>query len=183
MKIQIVLGSTRPSRVGESVAKWALEIASQRTDLEFELVDVNDFNLPLLDEPVPPMMHQYSKDHTKRWSEKIDEADGFIFVTGEYNRSIPGAFKNAVDFLNWEWRNKALGFVAYGSAGGAFAVSHWRGVAAELHMADVRESLHLYLGSDFENYSTFKPTEAHAEQLNKVIDEVSAWSGALKTLR
>lgn len=183
MKIQIILGSTRPSRVGESVAKWALDIANKRSDLEFELVDVKDFDLPLLDEPTPPMMHQYTKDHTKKWAEKISEGDGYIFVTAEYNRGIPGAFKNAVDYLNWEWKNKALGFISYGSAGGSRAVDHWRGVASELHMADVREVLHLYLASDFENYSTFKPTEAHADQLNKVIDEVAAWSGALGLLR
>ena len=183
MKIQIILGSTRPGRVGESVAKWVLEMASKRNDAIFELVDVEDFNLPLLDEPTPPMLHQYTKDHTKTWSEKINEGDGYIFVTGEYNRGIPGAFKNAVDYLNWEWKDKALGFVSYGSAGGSRAVEHWRGVASELHMADVREVLHLYLASDFENYSAFKPNEAHEIQLNKVIDEVKTWSGALKSLR
>jgi len=183
MKIQIILGSTRPNRLGEGVAKWVFETASKRSDADFELVDVKDFNLPLLDEPAPPMMHQYTKEHTKTWSEKISEADGYIFVTGEYNRGIPGAFKNAVDYLNWEWKDKALGFVSYGSAGGSRAVDHWRGVASELHMADVREVLHLYLMSDFENYSMFKPTEDHAAQLNKVIDEVKAWSEALKPLR
>ena len=182
-KIQIILGSTRPGRVGDGVAKWVHETASKRSDVEFELVDLADYNLPLLDEPVPPMMHQYSKDHTKKWSEKIGEADGYIFVTGEYNRSIPGAFKNAVDYLNWEWKDKSIGFVSYGSAGGSRAVEHWRGVAGELHMADVREVLHLYLATEFEGWSIFKPTEAHEQQLNKVIDEVAAWAGALKPLR
>ncbi len=183
MKIQIILGSTRPNRVGESVADWVFKIASKNTDIAFELVDVADYNLPLLDEPVPPMMNQYSKDHTKKWSKKIREADGYIFVTAEYNRSIPGAFKNAVDYLNLEWRDKAIGFVGYGTVGGARAIEHWRGVSGELHMADVRETLHLYLPTDFENYRDFKPTAAHEEQLNKVIGEVQAWSGALKTLR
>lgn len=183
MKIQIVLGSTRPNRLGKSVADWVFETASKNSDVTFELVDVADFNLPLLDEPVPPMMHRYTKDHTKAWSEKINEADGYIFVTAEYNRGIPGAFKNAIDFLNWEWKDKAVGFVSYGSAGGSRAVEHLRGVVSELHMADVREVLHLYLATDFQDYSVFKPTDAHAEQLNKVIEEVKAWSGALKPLR
>ncbi len=183
MKIQVILGSTRPNRVGENVAKWVIESAKNRKDAEFELVDVADYKLPLLDEPMPPMMNQYTKDHTKKWSDKISEADGYIFVTGEYNRSIPGAFKNAVDFLNAEWRNKSLGFVSYGSAGGARAVEHWRGVAGELHMADVRDVVHLYLMSDFENYSVFQPTDDHEAQLNAVIDEVIAWAGALKPLR
>lgn len=181
-KIQIILGSTRPGRVGEGVAKWVKETA-QHDGVEFELVDVADYSLPLLDEPVPPMMHQYTKDHTKKWAEKIAEADGYIFVTGEYNRSIPGAFKNAVDYLNWEWKDKAIGFVSYGSAGGARAVEHWRGVAGELHMADVREVLHLYLASEFENWSVFKPTASHTEQLGKVVREVVRWSEALKPLR
>ncbi len=183
MKIQVILGSTRPNRIGEGVAKWVLETAQARDDVEFELVDIADYNLPLLDEPMPPMMNQYTKDHTKKWSEKISQADGYIFVTAEYNRSVPGAFKNAVDYLNVEWKDKSLGFVSYGSAGGARAVEHWRGTAAELHMADVREVLHLYLASDFENYSVFQPNDKHKAQLNLVVDEVVAWAGALKPLR
>ena len=182
-KIQVVLGSTRPGRVGEGVAKWVLETAKKLEDVEFELVDVADYNMPLLDEPKPPMMHEYTQEHTKKWSEKINEADGYIFVTAEYDRSIPGAFKNAVDYLNWEWRDKSIGFVSYGSAGGVRAVEHWRGVAGELHMADVREMLPLYLATDFENWSTFKPTDAHEMQLHKVIDQVKRWADALKPLR
>ena len=181
-KIQVILGSTRPGRVGEGVAKWVLETA-KNDGVEFELVDVADFNLPLLDEPTPPMMNNYTKDHTKKWSEKISQGDGYIFVTAEYNRSVPGAFKNAVDFLNHEWRNKSLGFVSYGSAGGSRAVEHWRGIAGELHMADVRDAVHLYLATDFENNSTFKPNESHERQLTTMVDEVMEWAGALKPLR
>lgn len=183
MKIQIILGSTRPGRAGEAVAKWALETASKESDVEFELVDIQDYNLPLLDEPMPPMMSQYQHEHTKKWSAKIAEADGYIFVTPEYNHSVPGAFKNAVDYLNHEWRDKAIGFIGYGSAGATRAIEHWRGIAGELHLADVRESLLLYLGTDFENYHDFKPTDAHAEQLLNVLKEVLAWSGALQAVR
>lgn len=183
MKIQIILGSTRPGRIGEAVAQWALKSAAEHSDVDFELVDVADYNLPLLDEPVPPMMQNYSKDHTKKWSSKIKEADGYIFVTAEYNHNVPGNFKNAVDFLNHEWADKAIGFVSYGSNGGGRATEGWRLTAAELHMADVREQLLLYLDRDFENYSTFIPTDAHKIQLNKVIDEVVRWAGALKTVR
>lgn len=183
IKVQIILGSTRPGRIGEGVAKWAYETAKARDDVEVELVDIADFNLPLLDEPVTPMMQQYSKDHTKKWSEKISEADGYIFVTAEYNHSIPGALKNAIDYLNHEWRNKAVGFIGYGTAGGSRAIEHLRGVAGELHMADVRDQLLLNLPSDFENWSVFKPTEQHADQLHTVLNEVVAWSGALKSLR
>ena len=183
LHLHIIAGTTRPNRLSKSIADWVYKTASTRKDVSFELVDVADYNLPVFDEPRSPMMQQYEHDHTKKWSEKIQQADGYIFVTGEYNHSIPGVFKNAVDFLNHEWRNKALGFVSYGSAGGARAVEHWRGVAGELHMADVREALHLYLGKDFDQDGQFAPTEAHADQLQKIIDAVNAWSGALKTLQ
>lgn len=183
MKIQLILGSTRPGRVGEQVTNWAHEVLDKRDDAEFELVDIADFNLPLLDEPVTPMMQQYEKDHTKKWSEKIAEADGYIFVTAEYNHSVPGALKNAIDYLYHEWNNKAVGFVSYGSVGGTRSVEHLRGIAAELQMADVREQLMLSLISDFENWSEFKPTDQHAEKLNQVADQVVSWAGALKTVR
>lgn len=183
VKLQIILGSTRPGRNGEAVAKWVFDIAKQRPDFEAELVDVADYNLPVLDEPVPALMHQYSQEHTKKWAAKIAEADGFIFVSGEYNHSIPGALKNAIDFLNAEWNDKAVGFVSYGSAGGARSVEHLRGVAGELRMADVREQLLLYLDRDFENYSVFKSTEGHETQLNKVFDQVITWAEALQGVR
>jgi NAD(P)H-dependent FMN reductase len=183
VKLQIILGSTRPGRAGEAVAQWAYKAASKRDDFEVELVDVADYELPLLDEPVPPMMKQYTKEHTKKWSEKIAQADGYIIVAAEYNHSIAGGLKNAIDYLNHEWRDKSVGFVSYGSAGGARAVEHLRGVAGELHMADVREQILLYLASDFEKYSDFKPTETHEEQLNKVFDQVTRWAKALQPLR
>ena len=91
LKIAVIIGSTRPGRVGESVATWVYELATKRTDAEFELVDIKDFNLPLLDEPVPPSMAQYSKEHTKTWAAKIDSFDGYVFVTPEYNHGICGA--------------------------------------------------------------------------------------------
>lgn len=99
MKIGNISGSTRPGRIGEAVAKWAYQNARQKTDADFELVDIANFDLPLLDEPAPPSLGQYTKDHTKRWAEKIGAFDGFVFVTPEYNRGISGALKNAFDFL------------------------------------------------------------------------------------
>ena len=183
MKIQIVLGSTRPGRIGEGVARWVYEVASKRTDAEFELVDIADFNLPILDEPMPAMTHQYANDHTKKWSSKLSQADGYIFVATEYNHSVPGALKNAIDYLNVEWRDKSVGFVGYGSVGATRSIEHLRGIAGELHLADVRDSLHLFLSNDFENYSVLKATAAHEEQLTNVIDGVVRWGGAMKSLR
>jgi NAD(P)H-dependent FMN reductase len=183
VKLQVILGSTRPGRAGTAVADWVYEIANQRDDLEVELVDVAEYKLPLLDEPMPPMMRQYTKEHTKKWSEKIDDADGYIFVAAEYNHSVAGGFKNAIDYLNHEWRNKSVGFVSYGSNGGSRAVEHLRGIAGELHLADVREQLLLYLGQDFENFSKFQPAKKHEIQLNKVLDQVTDWAEAMQSVR
>src|SRR6187455_2848284 len=183
LKIAIIIGSTRPGRNGEAVAKWVYEIAQKRTDADFELVDIKDFNLPLLDEPVPPSMGQYSKDHTKAWAAKIDSFDGYVFVTPEYNHGICGALKNAIDFLFREWNNKAAGFVGYGSAGGVRAVEHLRLVMAEVQVATVRNQVALSLFTDFENYTNFKPAVHHEKSVSGVLDQLIAWSGALKALR
>src|SRR3989441_3620318 len=118
LKIGIIVGSTRPGRKAAAVAKWVHDILKSRKDAEFEVVDIEDYKLPLLDEPVPPIMHQYGQPHTKRWSEKIASLDAYIFVTPEYNHATSAALKNAIDFLFHEWNNKAAGFVGYGGAGG-----------------------------------------------------------------
>jgi NAD(P)H-dependent FMN reductase len=99
LKVAIILGSTRPGRNGEAVSQWIYEIAKKRSDADFELLDIKDFNLPLLDEPISPTMGQYTKEHTKTWSVKINSFDAYVFVTAEYNHGIPGALKNAIDYL------------------------------------------------------------------------------------
>ncbi|WP_037911964.1 NADPH-dependent FMN reductase [Actinacidiphila yeochonensis] len=182
-KIGIILGSTRPGRNGEAVARWVYDLAAQRTDAEFELVDLLDYDLPHLDEPVPPARGQYSRPHTFRWAEKIASFDGFVMVTPEYNHSTSGALKNAIDFLYAEWNNKAVGFVGYGAVGGTRAVEHLRLIAAELQMADVRAQVALSVLTDFENFSVFKPSAVHAGHLSDVLDQVVAWSAALAPLR
>ena len=183
LKIAIVLGSTRPGRNGEAVAKWVLDIAKRRKDAEFELVDIRDYDLPLLDEPVPPSMGQYTQPHTKKWSAKIALFDGFVFVTPEYNHSTSAALKNAIDFLYAEWNNKAAGFVSYGSAMGVRAVEHLRLIMAELMIADVRAQVMLSLFTDFENFSTFKPAAMKEKDVTMMLDQVVQWSEAMKTVR
>jgi NAD(P)H-dependent FMN reductase len=183
LKIAVIIGSTRPGRVGESVAKWVYELAKKRTDAEFELVDIKDFNLPLLDEPAPPSMGQYSQPHTKKWAAKIDSFDGFVFVTPEYNHGICGALKNAIDFVFREWNNKAAGFVGYGSVGGVRAVEQLRLVMAEVQVATVRNQVALSLFADFENFSKFKPSAHQEKSVNQMLDQLIPWSGALKPLR
>jgi NAD(P)H-dependent FMN reductase len=183
LKIAIILGSTRPGRVGEAVAKWVYEIAQKRGDAEYEFIDIKDCNLPILDEEIPPSQGQYKQPHTKAWAAKIDTFDAFVFVTAEYNHGIPGALKNAIDFIYKEWNNKAAGFVSYGSAGGARAVEQLRLVMAELQIADVRAQVMLSLFSDFENFTIFKPADFQEKAVNIMLDQLTAWGQALKTLR
>jgi NAD(P)H-dependent FMN reductase len=182
-RIGIILGSTRPNRNGEQVAKWVLDVASHRNDATFELVDLRDYPLPHLDEPLPPSLGQYQHDHTKEWADKIASFDGFVIVTPEYNHSTPGVLKNALDFLYTEWNNKAVGFVSYGAAGGARAAEHLRLITSELQMADVRQQVTLPFFTEFENFSVFKPSEHSLSALNTLLDQVVAWSSALAPLR
>lgn len=183
LKIGIILGSTRPGRNGEQVAKWVLEKAKDRTGASYELVDLLDYKLPNLDEAIPAGAGQYAHDHTKAWAAKIDSLDGFIFVTPEYNRSTSGALKNAIDFVYREWNNKAAGFVSYGSAGGTRAVEHLRLIVGELQIADVRAQLSLSLHTDFENFSVLTPTPQHEAVLATVFDQLEAWTRALAGVR
>jgi len=176
-------GSTRPSRNGEAVAQWALQVASSRTGAESEPVDLAHLDLPLLDEGMPPVICQYSRPHTKAWSAKIGALDGFVFVTPEYNHSTSGALKNAIDFLYKEWNNKAAGFVSYGSNGGTRAVEHLRLVMAELQVATVRAQVALGLYTDFTNFRDFTPGPQQEGAVTAMLDQVVAWSSALKPLR
>lgn len=183
INIAVIIGSTRPGRVGESVARWVYDIAKGRSDAEFELVDIAAFNLPLLDEPVPPSQGQYSQPHTKVWAEKVASFDAYVFVTPEYNHGTSAALKNALDFVYREWNNKAAGFVSYGSVGGARAVEQLRLVTSELQIAHVRNQVMLSLFTDFENFSVFKPQPRNEESVNAMLDQLVAWGGALKTMR
>src|SRR6058998_1036342 len=171
LRIAIIIGSTRPGRKAEAVAKWVYEIAQKRSDAEFELVDIKEFNLPLLDEPKPALMGQYTHQHTKTWSAKIASFDAYVFVTPEYNHGTSGALKNAIDFLYKEWNNKAAGFVGYGSAGGARAIESLRLVMGELMVADVRAQVMLSLFTDFEAFTTFKPDQRHEAEVEAMLDQ------------
>lgn len=152
-------------------------------DPHLELVDIKDFNLPLLDEPAPPSRGQYTKEHTKVWAARIDSFDAYVFVTPEYNHGTSGALKNAIDFLYKEWNNKAAGFVSYGGASGMRAVENLRLIMGEMQVAGVRAQVGLSLFTDFENFSVFKPAAQQEKSVNAMLDQVIAWGGALKTLR
>ncbi|RAN75898.1 NADPH-dependent FMN reductase [Bacillus sp. SRB_336] len=182
-KIAIVTGSTRPGRVTKGVAEWVLAQAQQRGDADYEIVDIADFNLPVLDEAYPAGFQNYQNDHTKAWSAKIAEFDGYIFIAGEYNHSVQPALANALSYLNVEFNNKAAGIVGYGSAFGVRAVEHLRAILSELQVAHVQKTGMFSLFTDFENFSTFKPTELQAASLAPMLDQLVPWTHALQSLR
>jgi NAD(P)H-dependent FMN reductase len=184
LRVGIVIGSTRPGRKADAVARWVYERAGQHGDAEFEIVDLAQHNLPMLDEAVPAVHGRYERAHTKAWAGVIASYDAYVFVTPEYNRSIPGVLKNAIDFLYPEWNDKAAGFVSYGAdAGGARAVEHLRLVMAELRVADVRTHVALSLFDDFEEYTTPAPRPHQEAKFADLVNELLVWARALRTVR
>ena len=184
VKIGIITGSTRDARVNLQVAKWVESIAKERTDATFELVDIKEYNLPKFNEPIPAIMTQdYQAPEAKVWSEKVSELDGFIFITPEYNKAITSGLKDAIDYLYVEWNNKAAGIVSYGSTLGVAAANSLRLILTVPKVATVGTQPALSLFTDFEEMTTFKPAPFHQETVDKMLDEVVAWSTALKTIR
>lgn len=183
LKVAIIVGSTRPGRKADAVARWVYGIATPRDDATFEVVDVADYALPHFDEPVPPLAGQYSRPHTLRWAAKIGSFDAYVFVTPEYNHSTSGVLKNAIDFLFAEWNDKAAGFVSYGVEGGTRATEHLRLIMGELKVADVRSGVALSFTDDFQDYTEFTPSPPREASVTAMLDELVAWGAALRTVR
>lgn len=184
IRTAIVVGSTRPGRKSHEVAQWVHEHAADHAGVETEVVDLADFSLPHLDEPVPAARStDYQQPHTREWSAAVGRFDAFIFVTPEYNHGIPSVLKTAIDFLFEEWHDKPAGFVSYGLNGGVRAVEQLRLVMAEIKIADIRSQVALSLFSDFEDMSELRPGPQHLQILNRMLDELALWGGALKQVR
>lgn len=182
IRIGVVVGTTRPGRKALAVAQWAIDQLSHRGDAQFELVDIADFGLPVLDEPRPAGSGHYTHEHTKAWARAIAPFDGYIWVTPEYNHSLPGSFKNALDFIHGEWVDKSVGFITYGAVGGARCAETLRLIAAQFSMADVRAQVMLFLDDDFDgNLPTPRPRAM--KSLNSLADQVVRWAAALQPLR
>lgn len=184
MKIGIVLGSTRPGRLGTGVAEWVAKQAAERPSASYDLLDVADYDLDLLGEPVVPgaANRRYENPKTRRWGLAVDAYDGFVFVTPEYNHGVPAALKNAFDVLGPEWRHKAVAFVAYGADGGVRAVEHWRTITANLAMLDARNQLSLSLFGDFGDHG-FLPSERREGELTALLDELETLTGVASRIR
>lgn len=184
LTVAIVLGSTRPGRNAPAIGDWVLREAKKHAAAQFELVDLADHQLPLLDEPVPAALsNDYAHPHTRAWARRVEAFDAFVFVTPEYNHSVPAALKNALDYLYTEWADKAAGIVSYGvDAGGARAGEHLRHILTELHIAHVRNNVPLSLFTDFED-GRFAPAAHREDALHRLFDELLRWAAALRHMR
>jgi NAD(P)H-dependent FMN reductase len=176
-QIAIIVGSTRQGSLGPQVADWVFHLLKARKDAKFEVVNVSAFRLPLLGEST-------DLKGIEAWSQKIASFDGFIFVTAEYNHSITGSLKNALDLLLKEWENKAAGIVSYGYGGGARAAEHLRTILGALHVADVRKHVLVDIATDFvDKGSKLAPRGFQANNVLQLADELVTWTTALKTIR
>lgn len=186
-KIGVIISSTRPTRFGEKPAKWILEHAKARGDIDAELIDLRDFPLPLFDAPASDFWMPTPNEVAAKWQAKLNEFDGFIIVTAEYNRSITGALKNAIDWAYKPFMRKAVAYVGYGSVGGARAIEHLRNIMVELQAVSVRHAIHIG-GSDFVpmmmGQKTWEETAPRFDAfVPEVLDNLVWWTNATKTAR
>lgn len=180
MRIGVIIGSTRPGRNGEKVATWfmdqvtAHQEGSESNDVTYELVDLAEFDLPLLDEPTVPgaANGEYENPATTTWAEKIATFDGYIFITAEYNHSVPAALKNAFDVLYVEWVKKSIAFVSYGSLSGARAVEHWRGIVANANMLQARNQVSVPLFDSLQEDGSVEPPKPVADGVSGMLKEL-----------
>ncbi|SIQ15129.1 NADPH-dependent FMN reductase [Solilutibacter tolerans] len=187
LKIALILGSTRDARFAPIPAEWMLEQAASRDDIDLELVDLKDFDLPLFNEKASNAWMPSGDPRAVAWQKRIGEFDGYIVVTAEYNHSITGALKNAFDQAYVEWAHKPIGFLAYGGVGGARAVEHARMIAVELQMVPVHAGVHIG-GSDYvsvvhqrQPMSTIHDHIAPSAQT--MLNEIVWWGNATRNAR
>lgn len=186
LRIGIVLGSVRTGRFADRPAEWLLKIAQARGDAAYELVDLRDYPLPFFDEPKSPLREPAKHEVAQRWARKVGELDAFIFVTSEYNHSIPASLKNAIDYVYPEWNRKPAGFVAYGNAGGARAVEQLRQILVEVQIAPIRSAVHVMRGEFVEmllHGKTFDDFPHLAQAADLMLDDLAWWTRTLRAGR
>lgn len=185
MKIGIISGSVREGNNAAAVSQWILDFANNRNDegVEYELVSLADYDLPLLGAKLPIERQEAAGAAIQAWSEKIASFDGYVFVTPEYNHAVGGALKNAIDFLKPEVANKAAALVGYGSLGGARAHENLRVILGELSVATVRTTTNFSLMTDFENMSVFKPNDYNKVNAEGMFNDLLLWTKGLHTIR
>ncbi|MBI3495085.1 NAD(P)H-dependent oxidoreductase [Candidatus Berkelbacteria bacterium] len=183
--IQIIIASVRDNRKGDKVARWVYEQASKRDDATFELVDLKEWELPMFADAKLPSMGEYSTDIARKWAASVGKADGYIFVTPEYNHGYPASLKNALDYLYKEWNKKPAAFVSYGGqAGGARSVEQLRQITIELEMVPLRSAIVLpAIRSMLTEQGTLIDDEARSGAATKLLDEIIWWAAFLKGAR
>ncbi len=183
--LQIIVASTRPTRVGPSIAAWIYKRATEHGGFDVELIDLAEVNLPMMDEPQHPRRGQYVHQHTRDWSATIKRADAFVFVIPEYNHGFTAPIKNAIDYLNAEWQYKPLGFVSYGGvAGGTRALQMLKPVVTGLKMVPVLEAVNIPFVHQFlDDQGVFEPSEIMEPAATAMLDELVSWTAALASLR
>ncbi len=187
--IAIIIGSTRDSRFADKPAQWMLETAQARKDMTFELVDLRDFDLPLFNEQASNLWAPSQDPNVVRWQEKLGSFDGFLFIVAEYNRSITGALKNALDQAYNEWNRKPAAAMGYGSLGGARAVEHLRTIAVELQMVPLRNAVHLGAAQFMkvhpmgDNAAMSEVEDVLKPGATAMLEELSWWAKATKSAR
>jgi NAD(P)H-dependent FMN reductase len=183
--LQIIIASTRPGRVGPSVASWIHQRAIAHGGFDVELIDLAEVNLPMFDEPKHPRLRQYVHQHTKDWSATIDRADAFIFVIPEYNYGFNAAIKNAIDYLNAEWKHKPVGFVSYGGVGaGTRAVQMLKQVITALSMVPVFDAVNIpFIQQFLDDERKLQPNDIMETAATTMLDELVRWTATLRALR
>jgi NAD(P)H-dependent FMN reductase len=182
--LQTIICSTRPGRVGPTIARWFHEAAQAHGKFDARLVDIADFNLPLYDEPKHPMMQSYEHDHTKAWSASVAQADAFVFVTPEYNFGPPPALVNALNYLYREWNYKPASFVSYGGvSGGLRAVQMEKQILTTLKIMPIPEQVVVQMPGQQIDDGLFKGNPMQEQSVGNALNELHRWAEALKTLR
>ncbi|WP_117212470.1 NADPH-dependent FMN reductase [Allorhizocola rhizosphaerae] len=184
-RLNVVIASTRPGRVGEQVAQWFVPIAQEHAGFDVTLTDLAVLGLPLLDEPMPAIERlPYTHEHTRRWSTTVAASDAFVFVMAEYNQGYAASLKNALDFLYPEWAYKAVGFVSYGmSSGGLRAQAALRPVVTALKMVPVAHTVVMHLRETLDPQGKLTPAPRMADTAKEMLDELARMTGALAPLR
>jgi NAD(P)H-dependent FMN reductase len=184
-KLMIIIGTTRPGRAGLPIAEWFASRAKQHGGFDVTVADLAEIDLPLLDEPNHPRLKQYTREHTRDWSATVDAADAFVIVTSEYNSGYPAPLKNAIDYLNDEWRDKPVGFVSYGGAsGGTRAVQQLKQVVTTLRMLPVADNVNIpFVTQLLDASGTLRPNAVMEQAADAMLDELVRTEAAQRPLR
>jgi len=184
-KLKIINATVRPGRKGPLIAEWIKGVAEQSGSFEVELLDLGEVKLPLMDEPNHPAMKKYQHEHTKKWSAKIEEADAFIFVTGEYDFGYPAPLRNALEYLYTEWNYKAGGIVSYGGvSAGTRAANALKNDLATFKVVPLYEMVNIPFFTEHINENgVFEPTEIAVKSAAALLKELVRWTKGLKTIK